>query len=139
MDFLQETTHTICIEAVPYPWAAPRVTRRVSFNPKAKEKREYIRQVMKQLPPSPFKGAISLRITFYMQIPQSWTWKRKLGSLEENSRHTKKPDLDNCVKALVDSLKKLVFDDDNQVFEIHAKKEYAEKPRIVVHVTEFLP
>jgi Holliday junction resolvase RusA-like endonuclease len=44
--------------------------------------------------------------------------------------HSKKPDLDNLIKALLDGLNGIVFKDDAQIWSIDAQKFYGEKPFI---------
>ena len=53
--------------------------------------------------------------------------------------HTKKPDLDNLVKSVVDGLSGFIYADDKQIVEIHATKRYAkrqEEPGCWVHIDE---
>ena len=49
--------------------------------------------------------------------------------IELTLHHMKKPDVSNMIKFLEDCLKKTVFEDDNQVYEIVARKVYSEQPR----------
>lgn len=52
-------------------------------------------------------------------------------------RPQKRGDLDNCVKVLVDSLKGIIFEDDDQVTEIHAfLGDDKHNPRVEVEVKE---
>ena len=73
-------------------------------------------------------GAIRLEVTFYMPIPASLS-KKKHNELIEQHYHIKKPDLDNLVKAVCDSLEGTYFKNDSQICEIIAKKVYDENPR----------
>jgi Holliday junction resolvase RusA-like endonuclease len=44
-------------------------------------------------------------------------------------------DLDNCVKSVTDALNKIVFDDDKQIDELYARREFDKKsPRTVIVV-----
>jgi crossover junction endodeoxyribonuclease RusA len=52
-------------------------------------------------------------------------------------RPQKRGDLDNCVKVLVDSLKGVIFADDDQVVEIHAfLGDDKHNPRVEVEIKE---
>ena len=42
--------------------------------------------------------------------------------------HTKKPDLDKLIRAILDSLTGIVYKDDCQVWNIHASKVYSTEP-----------
>lgn len=85
-----------------------------------------------------FEGAVSLTLTFYFPIPKSTSKKQRALMLERKVYHTKKSDLDNCVKAVTDGLNRIAFADDSQVAELHAVKLYSEEPRVEVEI-ESLP
>lgn len=59
--------------------------------------------------------------------------KAKLDGL---SRPTKKPDLDNIIKAIADSLNGIAYKDDAQIVEIESKKFYSETPRVEVTIQD---
>lgn len=59
--------------------------------------------------------------------------KAKLDGL---SRPTKKPDLDNVIKAIADSLNGIAYKDDAQIVEIESKKFYSETPRVEVTIQD---
>ncbi len=50
---------------------------------------------------------------------------------------TKKPDIDNIAKVVLDALNKIAFKDDNLVSRINVEKIYSEKPRIDVKISEY--
>lgn len=68
-----------------------------------------------------------LWIVFNMEIPKS---RRKEGLA--GKPHDQKPDLDNCVKALKDSL----WDEDRDVWDYHVTKYWSEKPSIEIWVSD---
>ena len=47
-----------------------------------------------------------------------------------------KPDLDKLIRAVLDSLTGIVFDDDSQVIEIVASKQFGLPPRMELEITE---
>ena len=49
-------------------------------------------------------------------------------------RPTKKPDSDNIIKIIADSLNKLAYHDDSQIVDVMFRKFYAEKPRVTVTI-----
>ena len=51
-------------------------------------------------------------------------------------RPTKKPDLDNIAKIVLDSLNGLAYKDDSQVVSLRIDKFYAEKPLVKVELYE---
>ena len=85
-----------------------------------------------------FGGPLSVVYKFYFPIPKSTSKKQTLLMLDGKINHTKKPDLDNVIKAVTDGLNGIAFDDDKQIVELHAVKLYSDKPRAEVEI-ESLP
>lgn len=78
----------------------------------------------------PENAPLRLDAVFYMPIPKS-VGKR----LRERLRwHTKKPDLDNLCKSLIDGANGIAYRDDNQIAALRAKKVYGEEPRVEVTI-----
>ena len=69
----------------------------------------------------PIVGPVEMIIKFYFCLPKSKYRKRK--PVEEHPKLTK-PDLDNCIKSVKDSLNKIAYADDAQVWKITAEKYY---------------
>lgn len=72
---------------------------------------------------------------FYFPIPKSTSKKNKELMRSGKIRPTKKPDVDNCVKAILDALNGLAYHDDSQVVEVEALKFYSEEPRVEIQLT----
>lgn len=78
-------------------------------------------------------------LTFYMPIPEKGkitrlnhlTGKRVSIPVTEGMPHIAKPDIDNLIKGLFDSLNGIAWADDNQVYKItNTQKIYSEYPGI---------
>ena len=82
----------------------------------------------------PFAGAVRLTATAYMSIPKSASKKRRAAMLAGEIRPTKKPDIDNVLKAVLDGMSGVAFRDDSQVTCIIIRKEYAETPCLTVAI-----
>ena len=67
-----------------------------------------------------FAGPVALSVTFAIPIPKSWPKYRR--AKMEWSAHAQKPDIDNLVKALLDAVTGIMFEDDRQVYSISADK-----------------
>ncbi|PHV69549.1 hypothetical protein CS063_14990 [Sporanaerobium hydrogeniformans] len=82
------------------------------------------------------EGEIEARVVCMYPIPKSMTKKnRKL--IEEGKLHpTKKPDLDNVAKIILDSLNNIAYADDSQVVKLTVEKHYSDNPRVEVTLTE---
>lgn len=74
----------------------------------------------------PFERNVPLRIEVvtHFSIPKSYSKKRHLLCESGEERPTKKPDIDNIVKAVLDSMNESVFWDDCQVVELSVLKKY---------------
>lgn len=79
-------------------------------------------------------GPIIINLTFHMPIPASWSKKKQ--QRMEGQPHTTKPDRDNLEKGVCDSLNKIVWKDDGQVFDGRTQKFYSSRPRIEIEVLE---
>ena len=83
-------------------------------------------------------GEVEAEIKAYYAIPKSMT-KKNRQLIEEGKLHpTKKPDLDNVAKIILDALNGIAYKDDSQVVRLHVEKEYADdnKPRVEVVLRE---
>ena len=79
----------------------------------------YIEQSNKLL-----QGAIRARIEIYYSVPKSYS-KRKIEAIKYGTDYPmKKPDCDNVVKIVLDSLNKIAYDDDKQVAELTVLKRW---------------
>jgi Holliday junction resolvase RusA-like endonuclease len=85
----------------------------------------------------PFKSAVSVEVVAMLAIPKSTPKKVLPGMLSGAISPTKKPDLDNVIKAVLDGLNTVAFTDDALVVELIGHKFYGEEPRLVVTVREF--
>ena len=75
-----------------------------------------------------------IAMAFTMPIPQSYSNKKKKEL--EGQPHTKKPDLDNLVKAVLDALNDVAFKDDSKIWRIMATKEYGSEPKVWIGIHE---
>lgn len=89
-------------------------------------KRTVTAQVLPVKPPAPVEGALVLSLDFYFPRPKSLP-KREI-------QHIKRPDLDNCVKAIKDALRGVVYRDDSQIVVLHASKGYGPSPGVQILV-----
>jgi len=84
----------------------------------------------------PLEGAVYLVVRASMGIPVSWSVKRRIAAASGTVTPTKRPDLDNIVKAVKDGLNGVAWRDDAQVIELHAIKRYSATPSVYVQVME---
>lgn len=83
------------------------------------------------------KGRISINIIAYLKIPQSTSKTKVQEMLENKISPTKKPDVDNIAKSILDAMNGLAFEDDNQVSKISVEKRFALEEKAVIEVEEY--
>ena len=83
------------------------------------------------------EGRILIEIIAYMSIPKNTSKKNTQAMLENEISPTKKPDIDNIAKSILDSLNKFVFKDDNQVSKISVEKRFGEIEKVWVRISEY--
>ena len=109
------------LEPVPFKRVQSNGKRR--FNDRRySEFKEVLAHLAKIYVRAPLKGEIKINVDFFKLKPKKIT-SRLWG------------DLDNHVKAVLDSLNGVAFIDDSQVVEVHATKNFGE-PKIVIELEE---
>lgn len=82
----------------------------------------------------PGNVALGASITAFFQIPKSASKKDRMRMQCGAILPMKKPDADNIVKIILDSLNGLAYDDDKQVCEVWFHKFYHDEPRVDVQI-----
>lgn len=81
-------------------------------------------------------ASLVAELTFAFEVPKSYSKKRRAACLSGEIGHTKKPDIDNVVKSVLDALEGGAFESDASVIWIFAEKKYAEEPYVDVKICE---
>lgn len=93
-------------------------------------------QAMKDSGFTMIDGPCCLDIMAFFEVPKSKSKKFKERALLGLERPTKKPDIDNIVKALQDALNGLAYKDDSSIVFLSVAKCYSEVPRVEVILRE---
>ena len=106
--------------------AKPRMTRadRYRKRPCVLRYWEMKDQLVAEAAAHKFELGDQVHMEFHIQMPKSWSKKKKAKMLGQFHRST--PDLDNCIKSIGDCLKA----EDKTICEIIAKKFWSDKPMI---------
>lgn len=111
------------IEGKPIAWMRAGRQGKRYFDRQHMQKEALRRSVVAQMKgQKPISEAIELHITFFMDIPVSWSKKRREMAL--NQAHQKRPDLDNLCKFVQDGLNGILWDDDARISSLIASKVY---------------
>lgn len=108
------------------------ITPKDTVNYETLVKMEYTQACGEQMFPD--DAMLDMRIKAYYSIPKSASKKRHAAMLSGDIRPTKKPDMDNVIKIIADSLNKIAYRDDTQIVDCQVRKFYSEKPRVEVMI-----
>ena len=126
-------TMIIYYPAKPKPAPRPRVTKFGTYNDNEYTQwKNGLKLLAKTKIKRPLQDEVFMNIEFFYEIPQSWSKKKK----EEAKWHKTKPDIDNLIKSVMDSLNGIAFKDDSQVVMIKARKQYASFNGVQITINE---
>lgn len=79
---------------------------------------------------------VRVEIVAFFEPPKSARKKDWAVMLANLILPTKKPDIDNIAKIILDALNKIAYVDDAQVIELSVIKRYAAEAKVIVHIEE---
>tara|TARA_R110002012_G_scaffold38566_4_gene107198 strand:- start:46 stop:429 length:384 start_codon:yes stop_codon:yes gene_type:complete len=106
-----------------------RVGRWSTYFPKRyTEFKKEFRELLQEYKATSTTDLIYVKLDFYVQLPKTMSKKKKA---EKEGKHCdNNADLDNYVKATLDSLEGKYYDNDNQIVMIRARKYWSNNGRI---------
>lgn len=106
-----------------------RVTRWSTYFPKRYQAfRDEFKELLTTYTAEPAEGLLYVKLDFFVQIPKSWSKKKVLekdGKLCDNNA-----DIDNYMKAALDSLEGKYYENDKQIAMVRARKYWSTDGRI---------
>lgn len=125
---------TFTIPGKPFAKQRPRATRQGRvYTPKETVSFERtVGQIALQHFPQPLTGPVKITVWATFQPAKSWSKKKTAEHL--NRPHTQRPDGDNLIKAILDGLNRIAFEDDAQVYEQTVRKIWGPTAQTVVTV-----
>ena len=82
----------------------------------------------------PDSALISVEITAHYPIPKSATKAATAAMREGTILPSRKPDIDNVLKVVLDALNGVAYKDDSQVVCVEAQKVYSDIPRLMIRM-----
>jgi len=82
---------------------------------------------------------LDLRVIAFYTIPTSASRKRREAMIAGTIRPTKKPDADNILKVVADSLNNIAYHDDAQIVDTQLRKFYSTEPRLEITIQSVNP
>lgn len=106
---------------------------------KTKDYEFLIQQYFKMKYPrvSEIQGRVSVEIIAYMSISKATSKKNRELMLNNEISPTKKPDVDNIAKSILDAMNRFIIHDDNQVSKISVEKRYGEVEKVKIKIEEY--
>ena len=133
---------TFHIHTIPVPKGRPKFSKIGGFvrtyTPKKTQDFEaYVREAAKQaMTREPLETPLAVYLYFRLPIPHSYSKKRTTACLAGSEKPTKKPDLDNLAKSVLDALNGVIYLDDSQIVSLHMTKVYSQHPGIDLLIRE---
>lgn len=84
----------------------------------------------------PLETPVEVFLYIRNTVPASYSKKRTEACLSGQEKPINKTDIDNIAKAFLDGMNGIVYKDDRQVVELHAKKTYSDIAAVEVLVKE---
>ena len=115
------------------PFTAPRQSSSERWKPskatlKYRANRDELSFYLKDYPE--IKKLKALEIDFILPMAKSWSAKKR--EINRNFPHTQKPDIDNLIKAFLDTLYR--NEDDSKVYKIIATKYWGDEGEICINI-----
>ncbi len=85
----------------------------------------------------PFEGRVHVEIEANFEIPKSTKKVDKELMLEHKINPTKKPDIDNIVKIILDAMNGIAFKDDTQITKLQVEKIYSTSECVKIKISEY--
>lgn len=82
----------------------------------------------------PDSAFISVEITAYYPIPKSATKAATAAMRAGQTLPSRKPDIDNVMKVVLDALNGVAYKDDSRVVRVEAQKVYSDMPRLKIRM-----
>jgi Holliday junction resolvase RusA-like endonuclease len=122
--------------------ARPRMNTRTgrAYTPTKTKNYEYLTRFyfMNKYPDfEPLEGRLKVNIVAYTELPKSRTKIAEAEMLANIQSPTKKPDIDNIIKIILDSLNKFAYQDDRQITKLEIEKKYARSPKAVITIEKY--
>jgi Holliday junction resolvase RusA-like endonuclease len=77
---------------------------------------------------------LMMRVVAFIDIPKSFSKRKREQALSGFIYPTKKPDADNIAKVVCDALNKVAYNDDTQIVNLTIAKRYAECEKLEVTI-----
>jgi len=110
----------------------------IQVDPSKNDKADFVAAIQRNAPPAPIDSPIAITVKFYFGRPKShYRTGKYAGELKPNAPtwHIKRPDIDNLLKFIADSLNGVFWRDDTLVCQVlEMSKQYSKIPRTEIYI-----
>lgn len=132
--------HRFSIPGEPKGWARTRHRGSLHFTPtEQRAHQNTVRWIAKASNVEMRDEPVEVVISAWMEPPASAPKARRAAMLSGQERPTKRPDLDNIAKTILDALNGLAWKDDSQVVSLTISKHWSDAPRVQVEIRRPVP
>ena len=85
----------------------------------------------------PFEGRVQVEINALFEVPKSTKKADKELMLSNQINPTKKPDIDNIVKIILDAMNGIAFKDDTQITKLNVEKTYSTPEKVQIKISQY--
>jgi Holliday junction resolvase RusA-like endonuclease len=129
---------TVVVAGEPVAKGRPRMTKRgFAYTPASTRKYEAHGRLAAQVAIDgrpPIEAPVRVELLIELPVPSSWSARKRAMAITGDILPTSRPDVDNYIKAALDSINEIVVCDDSQVVELRARKKYGAAPKLVCTV-----
>ena len=124
------------MECDPEPWMRFGVNRRTGgiYDRQPNVRCFYKGIIASKYRDEPLTCPLNVTISFRMPVAKSASGRARRDMISGYLHHAKKPDIDNLVKLVLDTMTGIVYKDDCQIVRLAADKRYSEIPGIVIGI-----
>jgi len=105
------------------------------YDPSQGDKADFLSIAHKYAPDKPIDVPIHLRATFIFQRPKNHYRANGQVKSQFGSQHIGRPDVDNLIKFVCDSLNGVFWRDDSLIFWVNAQKKYGDAPLTEIEIS----
>ena len=109
-----------------------------SYDPQREEKEAYGLIIEASKPICYENEPIALKLYFLLPIPKSFSKKQTEQAIDWELMPSKRPDLDNYIKFIMDCCNGILYKDDSQVVFIESVKAYSTEPHTQIKVWPYV-
>lgn len=87
----------------------------------------------------PLDEPLAIRIDVTMQVPASWSARKRARALAGELLPTGRPDVENLSKSILDAGNSVIYRDDSLICDLSVRKRYGDIPQAVLEVEPIRP